>query len=203
MMIHLEAEPGIDWVTILNENTELDLQNLNHLVHKKMSLKPREKSLFFGRGLQDSEPTIVHHFSQDKILYPDLEAGIFLSRKLVLDLWKLMSSVSPEKPNENLPYPLMTKFTVDPAYEFAKFLSKEMDVVLEDVPEACTKKGSGCVSFSRNDYSCVTKTDTSAMKEILANTLVAVKTCTRFHEDRVKAVLETWAPLVTNLMLVR
>ena len=100
-MIHLEAEPGIDWVTILNENTELDLQNLNHLVHKKMYLKPREKSIFFGRGLQDSEPTIVHHFSQDKILYPDLEAGIFLSRKLVLDLWKLMSSATPEKPNEN------------------------------------------------------------------------------------------------------
>ena len=198
-MIHLEAEPGIDWVTILNENTELDLQNLNHLVHKKMYLKPREKSLFFGRGLQDSEPTIVHHFSQDKILYPDLEAGIFLSRKLVLDLWKLMSSATPEKPNENFP----SDFNIDPAYEFAKFLSKEMDVVLEDVPEICTQKTSGCVSFSRNDYSCVTKTDTSTMKEILANTLVAVKTCTRFHEDRVKAVLETWAPLVTNLMLVR
>ena len=110
-----------------------------------------------------------------------------------------MSSATPEKPNENFP----SDFNIDPAYEFAKFLSKEMDVVLEDVPEICTQKTSGCVSFSRNDYSCVTKTDTSTMKEILANTLVAVKTCTRFHEDRVKAVLETWAPLVTNLMLVR
>ena len=183
-----------DWIALLNENTEIDLKNLKRLVLKN-SFKPREESLFFGLGLEDSMSTIVHHFSDSKMLYPDLEAGIFLSRKLVLDLWRPLRDT---ESNANFP----SSFNIDPAYEFAKFLKMEMGVVLQNVPHMCTQKNPGCVTFTRNEYFCL-KDDTESMKDILSKTLVAVKTCTKFHENRIRAVLNTWGPLVTNLMLIR
>ena len=72
-MIQMEADDGLDWIALLNENTEIDLKNLNDLVQKK-SFKPREQALFFGKALKDKDPTIIHHFSQEDLLYPDLEA---------------------------------------------------------------------------------------------------------------------------------
>ena len=81
MKIQLEADEALDWIALLNENTEVDLINLNDLVRKK-SFKPREEALFFGKALKDSDPTIVHHFSSDGLLYPDLEAGIFCPENL-------------------------------------------------------------------------------------------------------------------------
>ena len=114
MKIQLEADEALDWIALLNENTEVDLINLNDLVRKK-SFKPREEALFFGKALKDSDPTIVHHFSSDELLYPDLEAGIFLSRKLVYNLWQNGEPVLQQK---NFP----NDFNIDPSYEFAKFV---------------------------------------------------------------------------------
>ena len=198
MMIQLEAEDRLDWICLLNENTELDLRNLNELVQKK-SLKPREEALFFGRALQDKEPTIIHHFSQDKLLYPDPEAGMFLSRKLVLDLWRRIKDPHTLAKDSQFP----SDFNIDPAYEFAKFVFNEGEgVALENIAQICTQKASGCVTYSRNDYSCIRRSDTAGLQDILSSTLVAVKTCSKFHKDRVKAVKQTWAPLVENLLLV-
>ena len=198
MMIQLEAEDRLDWICLLNENTELDLRNLNELVQKK-SLRPREEALFFGRALQDREPTIIHHFSQDKLLYPDLEAGVFFSRKLVLDLWRRIKD--PESLAKDSQFP--SDFNIDPAYEFAKFVFSEGEgVALENIAHICTQKASGCVTYSRNDFSCTKRSDTTGLQAILSNTLVAVKTCSKYHKDRLKAVRETWAPLVENLLLV-
>ena len=66
----------------------------------------------------------------------------------------------------------------------------------------CTKKSAGCITFSRKDYSCVKKSDTSSISEILSRTLIAVKTCQKYHNDRLKAVMDTWGPLVKHLLLV-
>jgi len=195
MKIQLEADEALDWIALLNENTEVDLINLNDLVRKK-SFKPREEALFFGKALKDSDPTIVHHFSSDELLYPDLEAGIFLSRKLVYNLWQTGEPVLQQK---NFP----NDFNIDPSYEFAKFVYNDgSGVMLENISEMCTKKSAGCITFSRKDYSCVKKSDTSSISEILSRTLIAVKTCQKYHNDRLKAVMDTWGPLVKHLLLV-
>ena len=90
MKIQMESEKGIDWIALLSENTEVDLRTLNDVVQKKR-LRPVTESLFFGRALKDKDPTIIHHFdSASDLKYPDLEAGIFLSRKLVYDLWEIL-----------------------------------------------------------------------------------------------------------------
>ena len=195
MNIQFEADAGLEWVALLNENTEMDLLNLNELVQKK-SFKPREQPLFVGKGLKDSDATIIHHFSRDQLVYPDLEAGIFLSRKLVSNLWKDENEMLK---NKNFP----TDFNIDPAYEFAKFVYNDGEgAVLENIPQICTQKAAGCITFSRNDYSCIKPSNTEDISKVLSKTLVAVKTCTKYHGDRLEAVMKTWGPLVTHLVLV-
>ena len=86
----MESEKVIEWIALLSENTEVDLRTLNDVVQKK-TLRPVTESLFFGRALKDKDPTIIHHFdSASDLIYPDLEAGIFLSRKHVYDLWEIL-----------------------------------------------------------------------------------------------------------------
>ena len=194
-MIQMEADDGLDWIALLNENTEIDLKNLNDLVQKK-SFKPREQALFFGKALKDKDPTIIHHFSQEDLLYPDLEAGIFMSRKLVMDLWR-------ENQDDSSTSPFPRDFNIDPSYEFAKYVFNDgKGVALENIPQICTQKASGCITFSRNKYSCLKKSDAEGIQKILSETYVAVKTCTKFHEDRLQAVSKTWGPLVKNIEMI-
>ena len=102
-MIQMESEKGLDWIALLSENTEVDLRNLNEVVQKK-KLRPREESLFFGRALTDKSSTIIHHFEMDlERLYPDLEAGIFLSRKLVYELWDKLKDRESLQENKAFP----------------------------------------------------------------------------------------------------
>ena len=90
MKIQMESEKIIEWIALLSENTEVDLKALNAVVQTK-KLRPVSESLFFGRALKDKDPTIIHHFaSASDLMYPDLEAGIFLSRHLVYDLWEIL-----------------------------------------------------------------------------------------------------------------
>ena len=213
MKIQMESEKGIDWIALLSENTEVDLRTLNDVVQKK-TLKPLTESLFFGRALKDKDPTIIHHFdSGSRLLYPDLEAGIFLSRKLVYDLWEiLMREEDNLRQNKAFPgrnlvigvtfHPVYLDFNIDPAYEFAKFLNIEANVQMQNIAEICTKKAPGCMTFARREYFCVKNNDQHSIDEVLQDSLVAVKTCTKFHDERLEVVMKTWGGLVPNIELI-
>merc|ERR1719397_958785 len=193
----MESEKGLDWIALLNENTEVELKNLNQVVRKK-KLKPREESLFFGRALKDENPTIVHHFEmKEKRLYPDLEAGIFLSRKLVYELWEKLKDRENLQENEAFP-----DFNIDAAYEFAKFLDIAVNVKLQHFEEICSRPNPGCLTYARPEYSCVKQHDKVALETILKDSIVAVKTCTKFHSERLGAVMKTWGPLVPHLEMI-
>ena len=60
--------------------------------------------------------------------YPDTQAGLFLSRKLVLDL------------QEKYPGDPSLDFHIDPAYEFAAFIKQELEVELTHVPGLCLRE---------------------------------------------------------------
>merc|ERR1712032_539997 len=47
--------------------------------------------------------------------------------------------------------------------------------------------------------SCLKSSQAAEMKEVLGRSLVAVKTCSKFHKDRLAAVKATWAPRVPHL----
>merc|ERR1719348_468646 len=176
----LLAVEDIVWVAIINENTEIDLKNLNEAV-KKYTYNPKTEALFLGRGLKDETSTIVHHFDDFKssgVVYPDLESGIFLSRKLVLDL-----SEELEFSIDGAPKIFPSDFNIDPSYEFAKFLYKggsEEGVSLTHLEEVCPKKGWSprCISYPRQMNGCLKSSKLEGYREVLSPqvTRVMVKT---------------------------
>jgi len=199
MKIQMEAEEAVEWVAVLNENTDVDLKNLNEAV-EKYNFKADKEAFFLGRGLKDSSSTIVHHFDDfdgTGIVYPDLESGIFLSRKLVLDLWEKLA-------DEEMSNPLFPKdFNIDPSYEFAKYMYDEgKGVSLTHLDEICGKKSASlkCITYIRTgDYSCAKLSDSTALKRVLSDMYVAVKTCTQFHKNRLPVVHSTWATHIPNI----
>jgi len=202
MKIQMEAVEAIEWVAVLNENTDIDLKNLNEAV-EKYQFKADKEALFLGRGLKDLSSTIVHHFDDfdsTGVAFPDLESGIFLSRKLVLDLWDKLS----DEETSNKLFP--RDFNIDPSYEFAKYLYDEgAGVALTHLDEICGKKSSGskCITFIRSsDHSCAKLSDSTALREVLADMYVAVKTCTQYHKTRLPVVHSTWARHLPNIEYV-
>ena len=93
-------------------------------------------------------------------------------------------------------------FNIDPAYEFAKFLDIEADVQLQNIAEICSKKAPGCMTHARREYFCIKNNDQLSLDEVLQDSLVAVKTCTKYHEERLDVVMKTWGPLVPHLELI-
>lgn len=191
----LESVTDIEWVAILNENTDVDLRKLNEAVGK-YEFNSVEDPLFLGRGIKDSGSTIIHHFEPPGLLYPDLESGIFLSKKLITDLWTQLSE-NPDQFPEGFPQ----DFNIDPAYEFAKFLSKN-GVKLTHIEEICAKRTSAtknCITSTRQDSICLKSSQTKDLLSILSPevTYIAVKTCAEFHNSRVPVVQNTWGRYVT------
>lgn len=199
MNIQLEAESAVEWIALLNENTDVDLRNLNEAV-EKYKLKPVEDPIFLGRSLKDEDSTIVHHFDsfeRSGVLFPDLESGIFLSRKLVLDL---VEKLKGDEMSTNSLFPF--DFNIDASYEFAKFLYDNGEgVSLTHLDEICAKKSSSikCITSIRQDFSCAKLADQQKMKDVLQDSFIAVKTCSQFHESRLSVVKKTWSPLIPNI----
>jgi len=200
MKIQLEAEKSLEWVALLNENTDIDLKNLNEAV-EKYQFKPIKEPLFLGRGLKDSKSTIVHHFddfASSGVVYPDLESGIFLSRKLVLDLWEKLQDEENLSTNKLFP----KDFNIDPSYEFAKFVYDNGDgIALTHLDEICAKTSSAtkCLTFQRQEYSCLKLSQKERINDVLEDTFVAVKTCSKFHQSRMSVVKKTWSPLLPRV----
>ena len=197
----MKAEETVEWGAILSENTDLDLKSLGLAAEKYPSFRPSEEPLFLGRVLRDTESSIVHHFARPGALdYPDTESGIFLSRKLVLDLEADLQKLDRGDKSLKSLYP--SDFNIDPAYEFAKFLKKEgKGVGLKNVDEICAKKSKelNCITSFKQETSCLKSSQAAEMKAVLGRSLVAVKTCSKFHKDRLAAVKATWASRVPHL----
>jgi len=193
LISHLESEESVEWAALLWENTQVDLKNLN-LAVEKYNFDPVGESLFLGRGLRDSELTIIHHFERSDLVYPDLESGIFLSRKLLMDLHSQINLQDKLFPSN---------FNIDSSYEFAKYLYRNgQGVSLKHIDEICAKKTSKqkCLTYFQQETSCLKTSQAVEMKEVLSRSFVAVKTCAKFHQERVeKVVKNTWGPLVTDL----
>lgn len=191
---HMVAEESLEWAAILSENTKVDLKNLNIAV-EKYQFNPTGERIFLGRGLKDSDTTIVHHFDHPSLLYPDLESGIFLSRKLILDLKEELDQES----NDLFP----KDFNIDPAYEFAEYINRNGEgTKLKHLDEICAKKSTKhkCITFAQTQTSCLKSSQTAEMNAVLGRSLVAVKTCQKFHKSRVEEVLKkTWGPLLPHI----
>ena len=97
---------------------------------------------------------------------------------------------------------ISTDFNIDAAYEFSKFLDIELDVKLQNIAEICSKKAPGCLTYARSEYSCIKGRDRASLERILEDSLVAVKTCTKYHKERLGPVMATWGGLFPRLELI-
>ncbi|XP_035212878.1 beta-1,3-glucosyltransferase-like isoform X1 [Stegodyphus dumicola] len=173
--------PEFSWIFFLEDTTAIDIEKLIKVFAKYNS----SEDVFVGYALRDAEPTIIHHFaSADKetsILYPHTAAGFFLSFSLI----KRLASRLPIK-KENM-------FSIDPKYELAVVISNEVAVKLIHEPQLCTIRKESCATWIQWEFpNCGQEVSSEKVH-------VAVKTCHKFHADRVKIMKSTWAPDVDHL----
>ncbi|XP_041656480.1 beta-1,3-glucosyltransferase isoform X2 [Cheilinus undulatus] len=175
---HLSATYGhsASWFFFIEEETRVRLSALLHAINR-YSL---QKEWFLGKRLHDKEASIIHHyaFSEDpsSFGYPDPAAGWALSTPL---LHRLAARVQHEH--------LKSDFTIDLKHEIALFIWEEgCGPKLTAVPEFCTEARDDCITtFTTYLPYCG---DPVAKKDVF----VAVKTCQKFHSERVPVVKATW-----------
>ncbi|XP_052223352.1 beta-1,3-glucosyltransferase-like [Dreissena polymorpha] len=169
-----ETSSVTKWVLVCEEETRVDLGKLQTFLQQYDPLE----DWFIGHGLEDKEATIIHHFAPpNKLKFPDFAAGFILSFPLI----NRMLSRWPDEEN------FRADFTIDPKHELASYILMD-DVKLTHAPELClAEQGDHCVSYIKQKFP-------QCGEAIPDDDLfVAVKTCEKFHTERVPVVLDTWA----------
>ncbi|KAL4691088.1 hypothetical protein H8959_014049 [Pygathrix nigripes] len=165
------------WIFFCEEETRIQIPKLLETIRRY----DPSKEWFLGKALHDEESTIIHHyaFSENPTVfkYPDFAAGWALSIPLVNKLTKRLKSES-----------LKSDFTIDLKHEIALYIwDKGGGPPLTPVPEFCTDD----VDFycATTFHSFLPLCGKPVKKEDI---FVAVKTCKKFHGDRIPIVKQTW-----------
>lgn len=165
------------WLFFCEEETRIKIPELLETLRR---YDPSEE-WFLGKALHDEESTIIHHyaFSESPAMfqYPDFAAGWALSIPLVHRLTKRLKSES-----------LKSDFTIDLKHEIALYIWDSGEGrALTPVPELCTDTAaSACATTFQ---AALPRCGTPVKKE---DVFVAVKTCKKFHGDRIPVVKQTW-----------
>ncbi|KAF7644256.1 hypothetical protein LDENG_00225130 [Lucifuga dentata] len=175
---HLSATyaHSASWFFFIEEETRITLNALLEVLNRYEA----QEEWFLGKRLHDNEASIIHHyaFSEDPTSfgYPDPAAGWALSKPL---LQRLAERIQHE--------PLKSDFTIDLKHEIALYIWEEGDGPrLTAVPEFCTEPGDSCATtFTTYLPNCG---DPLSKEDIF----VAVKTCQKFHSERVPVIKATW-----------
>ena len=178
------------WFVFLDVNSEVNANELANVLEK------HDNDHFIGFALQDSSHTIIHHFQDPKSLeYPNFSSGFILSSEVVRDV-----GLSMAQHGRHLDW-LPSDFSIDPQYELAKALkSRDKRHVLTHEPKLC-------LSNNHGDFTCAIRpkhTDCGSSEESIGKlndkTLFAVKTCQKYHSERLPVIKQTWARAASNIM---
>ncbi|XP_077396939.1 beta 3-glucosyltransferase a isoform X1 [Festucalex cinctus] len=169
------------WIVFLEEETGVKTTRLVAVLAKF----DKNKEWFLGKPLHDAESTIIHHYAfaenPSVFKYPDFSAAWALSIPLVV---RLANKVQEE--------PLKSDFTIDLKHEVALYIwDNGKGHHLTAVPELCTDP-----EDSPRAKLCATALNPEpppcgepVNKD---NVFVAVKTCKKFHGERVPVIKKTW-----------
>ncbi|XP_034034114.1 beta-1,3-glucosyltransferase isoform X1 [Thalassophryne amazonica] len=165
------------WFLFIEEETGVRLAELLHVLNR---YQPHEE-WFLGKCLHDNEASIIHHyaFSEDpgSFGYPDPAAGWALSVPL---LRRLADRLQHDKPQKS-------DFTIDLKHEIALYIWEGGNGPnLTAVPEFCTQQRDNCATtFTTYLPNC----GAPVPKEDI---FISVKTCQKFHSERVPVIKATW-----------
>ncbi|XP_029374244.1 beta-1,3-glucosyltransferase-like [Echeneis naucrates] len=169
------------WIVFLEEETNVRMATLVQVLAKFA----KNKEWFLGKPLHDEESTIIHHYAfaenPSVFKYPDFAAAWALSIPLVV---RLANKVRDE--------PLKSDFTIDLKHEVALYIwDNGKGPHLTAVPELCTDpvvspQAQRCATtLSRELQLCGEPVNREDI-------FVAVKTCRKFHSERVPVIKKTW-----------
>uniref|UniRef100_A0A667FLX1 Beta 3-glucosyltransferase n=1 Tax=Lynx canadensis TaxID=61383 RepID=A0A667FLX1_LYNCA len=166
------------WIFFCEEETRIQIPELLETLRRY----DPSKEWFLGKALHDEESTIIHHyaFSENPTVfkYPDFAAGWALSIPLVNKLTKRLRSES-----------LKSDFTIDLKHEIALYIWDKGDGrPLTSVPEFCTDAVNAYCATTFHSF--LPLCGHPVKKEDI---FFAVKTCKKFHGDRIPIVKQTWA----------
>uniref|UniRef100_A0A1B6DR61 Fringe-like glycosyltransferase domain-containing protein n=1 Tax=Clastoptera arizonana TaxID=38151 RepID=A0A1B6DR61_9HEMI len=158
------------WIIFCEERTRFNLKKLLLILSKYDSTEEQ----WLGHRLSDKEPSIIHHFvlpdSPDFVEYPLFASGFAMSTALI-------NSFADRAKNKT-----STDFSMDAAQELAMFIR----IPLVHLPSSfCLQNKPECASYPLPFQPCgelVPKDDI----------YFAVKTCLKFHKDRIPVVKDTW-----------
>ncbi|OUC45830.1 hypothetical protein D917_01753 [Trichinella nativa] len=131
------------WLFFMESQTVVDLMRLTQLLAK---FDPA-KQFFIGHALIDHSMTIIHHFSSEKLKYPELGAGFVISKATFNFAVELVKS---NESNAQM-------FIIDAMYELALLLyNNSFGVELTDEPMFCTlAEQSNCITrYVYDDSKC-------------------------------------------------
>eukprot|EP00795_Rhopilema_esculentum_P015205 gene15205-6408_t len=167
-IISRDYSKGKKWVFFCEDTTEVNLEKLL-------------QEWFLGHALRDTEPAIIHHFAffedPSKFSFPNFWAGWAISTPLLNWLQKRLEE---DKPTMD--------FSIDVQHEIAMYIYKKgKGFNLTNVKEFCINK-------PLQDSSCATtvnKQTPNCGQVSSDDILVSVKTCEKFHEERLPIILKT------------
>nr|CAD7427739.1 unnamed protein product [Timema monikensis] len=162
------------WVIFCESHTKFNLPILLALLSKF----DETKELWLGHGLWDREATIVHHFaSLQHFKYPHIASGVVFSAAI---LQRLSSRLEDETPPK-------TDFSIDPSHELSLYVwNKGRGTALSHSDLLCLHKQPHCASYVVPFQPCADPVPNRSI-------YFAVKTCGKFHKDRIPVVKSTWA----------
>ncbi|XP_066995868.1 beta-1,3-glucosyltransferase isoform X2 [Anabrus simplex] len=171
------------WVFFCESYTKIILKKVIKYFGK---YNPSEE-LWIGHALYDREPTIIHHFAfienTQQFKYPYFGSGFAMSNTL---LRRLSSRLAHEDFTNR-------EFSIDPSHELALFVwDNGRGPALKHMRHLCLTQQSHCASFPQAFQPCGEPVERESI-------YFGVKTCGKFHKDRIPVVKKTWAKYATNI----
>jgi UDP-glucose:O-linked fucose beta-1,3-glucosyltransferase len=165
-----KLDAGVDWVFF----APADLPARHRDIVEWLAQHDPRSGIFLGRALCDIRPTIIHHYRQDQLSYPDFRCGFALSRPLLLRLVEAWRTRTPK-----------ASFHIDPAYELADAV-RACGIDLTDEPRLA-----GLIQASPSSHASPVRA---------GNVVFAVKTHEGNHHSRIPVLQRTWGGDAPHLL---
>ena len=179
----------VKWFVFIDINSGVDLPVLETV------LKSHQGDHFVGYQLTDSSHTIIHHFQEPGTLkYPSFPCGFALSGDLIQEV-----GFSLDQHGRMLDW-LPSDFSIDAQFELSKALStRDPRHVLVHDPGFCIEKSENCAIYPVKTKECSDKSG-STIEDLNRQTLFAIKTCEKYHFERLPIIKSTWTPFAKNTL---
>uniref|UniRef100_A0A0N4ZQX0 N-acetylgalactosaminide beta-1,3-galactosyltransferase n=1 Tax=Parastrongyloides trichosuri TaxID=131310 RepID=A0A0N4ZQX0_PARTI len=180
-----------DWYLFINPLTKINLKELLKFINSS----DINKNTYYGKGITDSHPVIIHHYyGYDGIkhklkFYPLFSSGFLINFKVLKNIYSKMEE-------NNI---FLSDFNIDPKFEFAKFLYESLNVELTNSDKFCVgKDNNNCITvykeatYDKNTYECKYNVNDN-------NSFMAVKTYSGNHKKRLSVIMNTWSKNLRNI----